>query len=79
MLQNCSTNIRQQRPKEQLMKCFQKKENANSSLYIFNPFTLCQHSCIIFYLTIYMMYLTVLIKVAIKKYIHKFKRIISEN
>ena len=38
-----------------------------------------QRTIIIFYLIIYMMYLTVLIKVATKKYIHKFKRITSKN
>ena len=48
-------------------------------MYIFQSFTWCQHSCIFSYLIVYMMYLTVFLKIAIKKYVCKFKRIISVN
>ena len=50
----------------EVTECFQKKKTLTPA-------------CIVFYLTIFMMYFTVLMIVAIKKYICKFKGIISEN
>ena len=57
---------------------FPKKKTLTPACIFFN---LLQDVSIlvIFYLTIYMMYLIVVIKGTIKKYILKFKRIISEN